>query len=377
MEPQKHESGEKRLIRWLLIATLALLVLVLALQAGRMLFPDASESAAFPQDAAPGAGGPSSGPHAGVSSGKAAMIEDVQARNPALSFDDLAALSAEELEQLCEAAAPPERAPIGLSLAAQLAEEYAGTLEMDSVTWDADPELDETPAHYKVELHHVTLGDFDYQIDAYTGQVLEGQPDILQSNYVPASGDGAQEESPGQAQPAAPRTDAHVPQASAPSGEQGAPGAADPSGLSGEEAAKAAAFAHAGVAEADAEGLRVESDWEDGVRVYEIKFRAGGMKYDYEIEAATGAVRKAGQEWGTAAGGQGSSGLIGEEAAKTAALAHAGVDEQDLNYIRWELDREDGAQVYEIEFTAGGMEYDYEIDAATGAVRKAEQEAAD
>lgn len=391
MEPQKHESGEKRLIRWLLIATLALLVLVLALQAGRMLFPGASENPAFPQDAAQGAGGSSGGPNTGVSSGKAAMIEDVQARNPALSFDDLAALSAEELEQLCEAAAPPEQAPIGLSRAAQLAEEYAGTLEMDSVTWDADPELDETPAHYEVELHHVTLGDFDYRIDAYTGEVLEGQPDILQSSYVPASGDGAQGENPGQAQPAAPRTDAQVPQAPAPSGGQetsgrqgasGQPGAASggSSGLSGEEAAKAAAFAHAGVAEADAEGLRVESDWEDGTRVYEIKFRAGGVAYDYEIEAATGAVRKAGQEWGGAAsgGGQGSSsGLIREEAAKAAALTHAGVDAGNLDYIRWELDREDGVQVYEIEFTAGGMEYDYEIDAATGAVRKAERETAD
>ena len=33
-----------------------------------------------------------------------------------------------------------------------------------------------------------------------------------------------------------------------------------------------------------------------------------------------------------------------------------------------ELDDEDGTLVYEVEFKSGGMEYDYVIDAATGAV---------
>lgn len=342
MDPQKRETIEKRLIRWLLIATLALVILVLGLRAWQLLRSGAApDSGPLTQDA--GVSEPLNAPATNVSSGKAAMAEDVRARNPALSFDGLAALSAEELEQLCEAETPPERVPIGLSAAAHLAEEYAGTLEADSITWDADPELDEVPPHYEVELHHITLGDFEYKVGAYTGEILEGQPDILQSTYVPASGGAAQEKDPASA-------------------------------LSGEEAAKAAAFAHAGISADDAAGLRVESDWEDGVRIYEIEFRAGGVEYDYEIEADTGAVRKAGQEWGGGSSGGAQTSLIGEEAAKAAALTHAGIGPQEVEFIRWELDRDDGVQVYEVEFTAGGVEYDYEIDAASGAVRKAEQD---
>ena len=49
------------------------------------------------------AASPASGAASSVSPGRTAMIEDVRTLNPALSFDDLAALSAEELEQLYEA----------------------------------------------------------------------------------------------------------------------------------------------------------------------------------------------------------------------------------------------------------------------------------
>ena len=103
-----------------------------------------------------------------------------------------------------------------------------------------------------------------------------------------------------------------------------------------------------------------------------IEFWAAGFEYDYEIDAATGEVLKAGQEWGGAASG--GSGLIGEEAAKSAALAHAGVSAADVTGLRCELDEDGGRWVYEIEFRAGGVEYEYEIAAADGTVLKAEQD---
>lgn len=61
---------------------------------------------------------------------------------------------------------------------------------------------------------------------------------------------------------------------------------------------------------------------------------------------------------------------IGREAALQAALAHAGVGLPD----RWEaeLDYDDGKMIYDVEFTANGGEYDYEIDAMSGAVYKSE-----
>ena len=39
-----------------------------------------------------------------------------------------------------------------------------------------------------------------------------------------------------------------------------------------------------------------------------------------------------------------------------------------------ELDDEDGTLVYEVEFKSGNMEYDYEIDAASGTILKHEAE---
>ena len=42
--------------------------------------------------------------------------------------------------------------------------------------------------------------------------------------------------------------------------------------------------------------------------------------------------------------------------------------------LKTELDFEDGVMVYEVEFVADGYEYEYEIDAADGTVRKSERE---
>ena len=65
---------------------------------------------------------------------------------------------------------------------------------------------------------------------------------------------------------------------------------------------------------------------------------------------------------------------IGEAKAKAAALAHAHVKEADILRYRWELDREDGVMVYEIRFDHAGFEYEYDINALTGAVVKSEKE---
>ncbi|MDE7266472.1 MAG: PepSY domain-containing protein [Lachnospiraceae bacterium] len=59
---------------------------------------------------------------------------------------------------------------------------------------------------------------------------------------------------------------------------------------------------------------------------------------------------------------------ISLEDAKSAALADAGVSDADVIYTKQKSDYEDGIMVYDIEFYAGNMEYEYEINAATGEV---------
>lgn len=192
-----------------------------------------------------------------ISTGKAALVNRVLAINPALKFDALAKLSVEELKDLAEAGAPAM--PIGRDAAAYAAEQYAGTTALDSVTAEVDSELDESPAHYEVELH-TAWGEFKYLVDAYTGKVLSGQKDLLAT--APA-GDEA-------AKPTAPSGGADI----------------------GHAKAKSIALNHAGVSENEAYDMEIELDDEDGALVYEVEFKSGNMEYSYEINAATGAILK-------------------------------------------------------------------------------------
>ena len=65
---------------------------------------------------------------------------------------------------------------------------------------------------------------------------------------------------------------------------------------------------------------------------------------------------------------------VGRQAAIRTALAHAGFGEQDVRSLKCELDREDGVMVYEIEFKKDGFEYDYDINAHSGAILKSKKE---
>ncbi len=60
--------------------------------------------------------------------------------------------------------------------------------------------------------------------------------------------------------------------------------------------------------------------------------------------------------------------VIGDEAAKQAALAHAGVAAADCTAMKVELDMNDNPPHYDVDFKAGGMEYDYDINPTTGEV---------
>ena len=192
-----------------------------------------------------------------ISTGKAALVNRVLTINPSLKFDALAKLSVEELKDLAEAGAPAM--PIGRDAAAYAAEQYAGTAALDSVTAEVDSELDESPAHYEVELH-TAWGEFEYLVDAYTGKVLSGQKDLLAT--APAGDETAK--------PTAPSGGADI----------------------GHAKAKSIALNHAGVSENEAYDMEIELDDEDGTLVYEVEFKSGNMEYSYEINAATGAILK-------------------------------------------------------------------------------------
>ena len=170
-------------------------------------------------------------------------------------------------------------------------------------------------------------------------------------------------------------------------------GQASDSAYIGVEAAKSAAFAHAGLDAAQVTTDEVDFDYEDGRMVYELEFYADGAEYEYDIDASTGAVVKFSQEGGrtqtsssaesggasgnvssgsgsgTAQSGAGGTAAdIGREAALAAALSHAGVSQDQVYNLEVKREYDDGRLEYEIEFKTGGWEYEYTISAADGTI---------
>lgn len=161
----------------------------------------------------------------------------------------------------------------------------------------------------------------------------------------------------------------------------------------GEERALASAVAHAGADEASLSSFEVELDYDDGRMVYEVEFLAGGAEYEYEIDALTGGILEFSREGAEQAPPPPSpaappsssppsspptspsptarpsgGGYVGETAAQSAALRHAGADSASVRELECKLEEEDGRMIYEVEFVLGETEYEYEIDALTGEV---------
>lgn len=131
--------------------------------------------------------------------------------------------------------------------------------------------------------------------------------------------------------------------------------------------AKAAALDHAGVTASDVTFIKTKLDRDDEGEEYEIEFVSDDYKYEYEIDAGSGAVLSDSRE---ARRGQTISvqGRVTLDEAKAAALGHAGFDANEVTFTKTKLERGDNGEEYEIEFCVNGREYEYAIDAATGEI---------
>ena len=111
--------------------------------------------------------------------------------------------------------------------------------------------------------------------------------------------------------------------------------------------------------------------------VYEVEFDRSFDEYEYDIDAKTGAVvaydneingKEVKFESSTKNDDAASKSYIGKDAALSAALKAAGLTKDQVKNIEVKLDNDDGVMVYEVEFDRGYDEYDYDINAKTGAV---------
>ncbi len=136
----------------------------------------------------------------------------------------------------------------------------------------------------------------------------------------------------------------------------------------------------------------VDAELDEDIPHYEVELISGGGQEEVKIHAFTGAVLTSESEGQPIPGvtpgtivtpdipviptqpEPPAAGEIGGDKALAAALSHAGVSQSAATHVEVALDRDDGRLEYEIEFKSGGMEYEYTIDAFTGAVLEHEKE---
>ena len=139
------------------------------------------------------------------------------------------------------------------------------------------------------------------------------------------------------------------------------------------ETAKKAAVESAGFTSEEVSFHSVELDQRNGIEYYDVEFSADGKEYDYDIDALTGTV--IGSETPDAKKEQSptSNTHISEAEAKKIALAQIpGAAESDIQ--KWEIDYDDGRLEYEGSIWFEELEYDFEIDGYSGAIRDWEVE---
>lgn len=135
-----------------------------------------------------------------------------------------------------------------------------------------------------------------------------------------------------------------------------------------ESQAQSIALSHAGVTEADLVFIEAKRDFDDGQEIYEVEFfTSGGTEYNYDIRVSDGSVIKYDYETKTAqTTPQPGTGMLSEDQARQAVLDR--VPGAPAAAVSLHLDEDDGRMEYEGELKHDGMKYEFKIDAYSGSI---------
>ena len=281
---------------------------------------------------------------------------------------------------------------IGIEAAKETALKSAGLTEDQADFSTAGLDSRDGTFFYQVNFEAEGM-EYDYAIDAVTGVVIE-ENSVAADDGAEATGAAASEAEPSgaaaddgaEAVGAAASKDAAGDAASGAVQASGAAQAseaaqtsaaaqnASDSGMIGEEKAKEIALNHAGLTEDQTQRLWVKRDYDDGRSIYEVEFYGEGRdEYDYEIDAVTGEIVAFDtdlHDHGTAPS-EGQSQVSEEQVRQTVLERVPGASAENI-FLHLEWD--DGRLEYEGELIYDNMEYEFKIDAYSGAVTEWEAE---
>ena len=138
------------------------------------------------------------------------------------------------------------------------------------------------------------------------------------------------------------------------------------------EQAKETALKHAGLKADAVTFVKAEQDYENGKLVYEVEFvtNDGGkvVEYDYEIEAVTGSVVSYDYDAENYVSAMGATTVSVDEVTAKQTVLNKVPGATAANIYEWKLDFDDGRWEYDGKIVYNQMEYDFTVDASSGAV---------
>ena len=199
-----------------------------------------------------------------ISVGKAALIRQIVSADARHSFEELALLSINELNLLADGKSlgtidstgkASSKAYIGRDAALEAALKHASLSKNDVRNIDIELDYEYGSMVYEVEFEVGTTTEYEYDINAATGEIVWYEKD---------SGGNI---------------------------EQGG-SAAEGKDSVGKGKAVQTALGHAGLTSSQVTQLEAKLDRDGGKLVYEIEFRSGNYEYEYEIDASSGSIIK-------------------------------------------------------------------------------------
>lgn len=264
----------------------------------------------------------------GITLGKAQLIQDILNSTTGHTFEELVPFSINELNLLIGAAGTEtekvyatgnasDKAYIGEMKAKEIAFAHAGVNEADILFYEMDMDVERGVLVYEVEFKYGGC-EYEYHIDAQSGSILKNRKEV-DDDFAAGLDQGTPPESV-KVYPSNPGNDTQTHYSGTYNGtehheepyheEQYYNGHHSESHHSGAnysgsstntsasvtvDQAKTIALNHAGQTADTVRFEKAEQDYDDGVLVYEIEFKAGSTEYEYEIDAQTGEIRD--YEW--------------------------------------------------------------------------------